>query len=643
MTDPTHSPKQRDNDAATWLARQRETVERDRGRAAARERGGSWARLLTFFAAAVTWYPLEAQPELAVVATAALLAAFAWSVRSHRRARAARELADRLLLMIDESLQRCREHVVLIRSFERPADPSRRDLLLAPFGDDGVTWTLTGQETDDLDFYAAPVGLFGLLNRTSTSFGARRLCDMMEHPCLTAERIEQRQAAIGALNREPLARLRIMAGAVVLRGQDDYLEGLVAAVRDAEPLPNPGTVRLLRLWSIPSAAVVVLGLTQAGLGEFPWLYPTAAVLLLNMMVFTRLYRPMQKRLDPWKSATHAASGYLQTARQISEDLPDDPTLRPVREASAAVVEPAALPALLNRIGWADTGGMFHALCNVVLFYDVHVAAAILNCVLPRREELLEGIAALAEMEALNSLACFAYESAAGGPVCYPTFVTEPMIHVRAGRHPLIAPNRVIPNDVTLNATTRMWVVTGPNMAGKSTLLRMCGVNCLLAQIGTAVLAEEMTLAPVRLMTDLQVRDNLADDESYFLAEVRHLRKMVAPQTDGTSVFGLMDEPFRGTNSEEQVAASLAVVEHLLDGGGCFLLATHERRLADLAERSPAAENHHFHEELDEKAMIFDYTLHAGPARTRNALLVLAREGYPANIIERAHHWLKKLG
>ena len=91
---------------------------------------------------------------------------------------------------------------------------------------------------------------------------------------------------------------------------------------------------------------------------------------------------------------------------------------------------------------------------------------------------------------------------------------------------MIAPSDAIPNTATVDTKAKLWVITGPNMGGKSTLLRVCGVNILLAQIGTTATAKSMTVSPMRLITDLQVRDNLAAGESYFLAEVRHLRRML---------------------------------------------------------------------------------------------------------------------
>jgi DNA mismatch repair ATPase MutS len=216
---------------------------------------------------------------------------------------------------------------------------------------------------------------------------------------------------------------------------------------------------------------------------------------------------------------------------------------------------------------------------------------------------------------------------------------DTMLDIQAGRHPLIAPERVVANDVKLGRTLHVWIITGSNMAGKSTLIRMVGVNVLLAQVGAVAIAEGMTWSPVRLLTDLQARDDLSQDASYFLAEVRQLRRMVLPPDGEAPVLGLIDEPLRGTNSHEQVAAALAVVRHLLDSRHLFLIATHDRKLTGLADGSSAA-NRHFREDLNADGLIFDFRLHPGPATTRNALRILELEGYPPELVARARQWVQ---
>jgi DNA mismatch repair ATPase MutS len=164
---------------------------------------------------------------------------------------------------------------------------------------------------------------------------------------------------------------------------------------------------------------------------------------------------------------------------------------------------------------------------------------------------------------------------------------------------------------------------------------MVGVNVLLAQTGAAVPAVEMTWSPVRLITDVRIRDDLAKNESYFLSEVRRLRRLVLDCERDTPILGLIDEPFRGTNSQERTAAGLALLEHLTASPNLFLIATHEDLLAQVAAQTGSARNYHFQEHLENGGVRFDYRLRPGPATTRTALRILEQEGYPKALLERA--------
>jgi DNA mismatch repair ATPase MutS len=329
--------------------------------------------------------------------------------------------------------------------------------------------------------------------------------------------------------------------------------------------------------------------------------------------------------------------WLTIARQAAADLPGDTELASVRDRSARVALPKALPRLHRTLQWLNIGGAAQVVMNLLFLYDLHLAHAISKQVLSRRDALLESLSAAAELEALCSLACFKYEQP---QTCWPRLTSAVELHIEEGSHPLIPPEEVLPNSLQLVGEKRTWIITGSNMAGKSTFLRMAGINLLLAQMGSAATARGMRHCPLRLLTDLRARDNLARHESYYLAEVRQLRRMLEVPADACPVFGLIDEPFRGTNSEEQAAASVAVVQSLIEGPHLFLVATHERRLTELADGA-TAENYHFQETLEDSGMVFDYRLRPGAAHTRNAILILEREGYPEQIIHRAARFIER--
>jgi len=631
---PNDTPPDRSSAHQARLTERRSALRAECRRARTAEASWSWARLLLFAGALVAVILLREETTWSYGTGLVGLALFAWSVRRHHAERDRRAFAERLLTMVEESLRRSGGQVELIRSRERPTDS---DDPLPPVLASGKSWALTDQERDDLDLYAAPVGVFGLLNRTSTAPGARRLRHALEQPCLERDHIHRRQAAVRWLEEHGEQRLRLMAAASVLRGRDQALDRFVRALRGAEAIPWRTASRLLRGWSLLTAAYIVLALVKTSLGHDGWDLTIILLVAFNALLFLRAYPTVKKRVAPWKTVSAAVDGCLGAARQGARDLPAETQLGTLRQCFAEVADRSALPALRGRVGWADSGGLIHALFNAAFFWDLHVAEAILGCVLERRDPLLRGISALADLEVLCSLGCFAAEQPAAG---YPTTSDQRVIRIRGGRHPLIAPQRVVPNDVELSDAPRMWVITGSNMSGKSTLLRMAGVNCLLAQTGTVASAEEMTCCPVRLITDLQVRDNLGGDESYFLAEVRHLRRLVCPESNGHPVFGLIDEPFRGTNSADQTAASIALVEHLMASPHLFLVATHDESLTRLADGA-AAGNYHFAENLRAEGLIFDYRLRPGAAQTRNALRILEREGYPESLVERARQRLAR--
>ena len=626
-----------DHTARQWLRERRTEYQQQRDAWAVRESHWSWARLVIFLAAVALVFVLARQPLLLGGMAASAVVLFVLAVRTHQRALAQREAADRLLLVTDEALTRSGGHVTCVRAWQRPPNADADDHALPTLLEPGAVSPLTEQERDDLDVFAPPVGVFGLLNRTSTAVGARRLRDTLERPFRTAERILARQQAVRWLADHGRERLQMMAATAALRGEDQRLSGLIQAVAGAQPLPLPVPAWILRVWSLLSAAFTVVVIVQATMGAFGWGGWLIALMVVNGLIYARMRPALARSLEPWEDVAWAAKAYHIAARQAASDLPADTELARLRACCAEVVPRDVLPRLRRRVEWSEWGGLVQVLLNILVFADLHIALGVLKCAIRHRARLLAGVSALAELDMLNSLASFAAEQ----PVaCYPVPAKDTTISITGGRHPLVAPQRVVPNDVSLTPATRVWIVTGSNMAGKSTFLRMVGINVLLAQVGCAAAAEEMSWSPMCLITDLRARDNLAEEESYFLAEVRHLRRMVLPSAEQRPLLGLIDEPFRGTNSQDQSAASIAVLHHLSRSSDLFLLATHDRHLTTLAD-GEQLRNHHFREDLSSDKLVFDYRLHEGPARTRNALRILEREGYPAELVAQAYKWLEE--
>ncbi len=618
-----------------WLCDYQQSLERDHAVNQSREIHWSWGRLGSFAAVIAVAIVFRNNLVWAGMGALVFLILFLLTVLRHTDCQNKRQFTEYLLMVVKESLHPSTEASSPVRRWQRPCDPIDPSMHLAPFFPSGSTWNLTGQELDDLDVYAAPVGIFGLLHRCSTKPGARRLGDMLETLLLSADDITQRQQMIKWLATYNLERLHIMASALPLRGLSDQLDQLVSLLKKTRVNPQPRISLGIRLWSLVSGPLIAYGMLQVLLFDLSWAIPLALLLLINGFirgVFRSMFRFCWESMAPYTELVYTLRCFLFHAEQASRVLPDEVSLGRLKTCFRSITTEAKIPSICQWLDMAKLGAIVRNPLELAVFYDLHVAEAALKRVVSQQQNLLNGLAALAETEALNSLACFAAGSTTS---CYPQLSTDVRLDIKAGRHPLLPDRDSIPNDVHMAPEHGSWVITGPNAAGKSTFLRMVGVHCLLAQIGSAVPAEGMTLSPLRLMTDVRVRDDLAKHESYFLSEVRRLRRIIMDRMESPAILGLIDEPFQGTNSQERRAAGIALLEHLMASKHLFLLATHQDSLAQRASTCQNAANYHFQEELVQAGIQFNYRLQSGPATTRTAIRILEQEGYPNAFLERA--------
>ena len=236
-----------------------------------------------------------------------------------------------------------------------------------------------------------------------------------------------------------------------------------------------------------------------------------------------------------------------------------------------------------------------------------------------------------ELEALNSLSNFAWLN----PLyAFPELVSKStLFDARGLGHPLIKAEHKICNDLELDEQRRIVILTGSNMAGKSTFLRTVGVNLCLAYAGAPVNAERLRTSLFRIFTCIKVSDSVQDGLSYFYAEVKRLKLLLsATETeDDLPVMFLIDEIFRGTNNRERHIGSHAFIRALSSRRNALgLIATHDLELTKLADEIPGIANFHFREEVGDGKMVFDYQLHPGPCPTSNALHIMRIEGLPVD-------------
>lgn len=194
-------------------------------------------------------------------------------------------------------------------------------------------------------------------------------------------------------------------------------------------------------------------------------------------------------------------------------------------------------------------------------------------------------------------------------------------------HPLLKDTGRVPNDAVLEGTGKVMLVTGSNMAGKSTFLRTVGVNIVLAMAGSVVCAEKMTVSPTKIITSMRIADNMEENISTFYAELKKLEMILQQVRAHEKVFLLLDEILRGTNSHDRHAGSGAVIRQFLREDAVAILATHDLELTDMAKEFPGQVlNYHFDVQVRDEELYFDYKLKDGICTSMNASLLMRKIG-----------------
>jgi len=391
------------------------------------------------------------------------------------------------------------------------------------------------------------------------------------------------------------------------------------------------------LWFARIMPPITLGVFVAGsLGLLP---PAAWILaaVVQALVLVLVGGAVGHTLDVVAAKAPALEAYKDMLLLLERAPLESPLLRELQErvAFGAVPPSAHLARLAFWVGLAELrhNFLFHVVINSLTLWDLHVLHGVERFVHDVGQRANEWFRALAELEALAALATLAHLDP---DAIMPELADEHAALVAiAIAHPLLSSTERVPNDVSLRGPGTALVVTGSNMAGKSTLLRAVGQNIALALAGGPVIARRMVVPRVRLRASMRADDSLEAGSSYFHAELSKLKRVIEDAEESPPVFFLLDELLRGTNARARHVGAKAVLLHLLERRGTGLCATHDVELAALGQTEPGMiENVHFTDVISDGEMRFDYKLRAGIVRTSNALRLLAMAGVDVPLHER---------
>jgi hypothetical protein len=462
--------------------------------------------------------------------------------------------------------------------------------------------------------------LFERLSTARTATGERTLSGWLAGPG-EVEEVRARQQAVEELR----AKLDLREDLAVL-GED------VRAALDDRRVATWGSAAAVRFWKgapwaalvLAIAAAVAFGAWAAGITTLRWFFVVALMEILFV-------GPMRKQIEAVSEAVNTPARELGLVAVLLERLERETFTGPALIAlqtrlragsKGAAAQIARLESLIERKEWAHNQ-IFGVIAAPLLWVPQFIMA-----IERWRQEcgphIGEWIAVVGEFEALMSLAAFAYERP---EAVFPELLESdaPRYEAKALAHPLIAIKEVVANDVSLG-DKQLWIVSGSNMSGKSTLLRAVGLSVAMAWAGAPVTAGSLRVSRLRVGASLRANDSLADHQSRFYAEIRRLKQIVDLAGSGQTLF-LLDELLSGTNSHDRRIGAEALLRGLLERGAIGLATTHDLALTEIAQAMGGrARNVHFEDQFESGAMKWDYRLRQGTIVKGNALELMRAVG-----------------
>lgn len=466
--------------------------------------------------------------------------------------------------------------------------------------------------------------LLARLDTTHTRRGGERLLAFLLEPAAPAEARARGEAVVELADLVDFRDDLEASAAVLEQGRIDE-RPLLELVSGVSPLPR---------WAKAAAYVVppllVTTTTLASEGVLDARIPTALA-VVSGVVLVATAGAVRKVLD----LVAAKRGYVDAVTTVLDRVASldakSPRLRAVVERVHLGGErPKRYLARLDRyasLAELRYQGPFHIVVDILLLWDLHVVMGVERWARDVTKGLDGAFDALAEIEALASLSTL-LDVDPGATM--PELLDAPApLEAEGLAHPLLTAHVRVANDITVAGPGTAVVVTGSNMAGKSTLLRSVGSATALALAGGPVIARRFVTGPVRMRASMRVEDSVQRGASYFHAELARMRIVVA-DADAKGeppILFLLDELLRGTNADARTRGARAIVLHLLSRSAMGIVATHDGEVARLEETLPGRiRNVHFTDVEEHGEMRFDYILREGVVRSSNALRLLALAG-----------------
>lgn len=466
--------------------------------------------------------------------------------------------------------------------------------------------------------------LFQYLNRTITRPGRELLARQLSIPCKAPDIIKARQIAISELAEKNAFREDFRAYGALAGIETDEAERLEEWLET--PVDHSSWIRWAG-WLWPAFLTAwILGTIFGYLNSSLLIIPIFGAFFLTgrkskatqqaheqLGKSAKVLRKYSQLLALIENLSVSATFLLELQKKVINS----------EKKSSEVIKRLFL--LLERFDYRLNMIMGFIL-NVLVLFDFHMLLALNKWKKQNHQEVRQWFSTLAEMDALISLATFAFNNRS--VITYPE-INEGEFSFQAEdlRHPLIPSSEVVGNDLNFSGQPNVLVITGANMAGKSTFLRTLAVNMILGMTGAPVCARQMSFTPCDIRSSINIRDSLAKHESYFYAELQRLKSIAEYVKQNPKTLVIMDEILRGTNSLDKHNGSYGLLKKLISLNAVVLIATHDLSIGELEQEYPGnAINYCFEVELRHDRLAFDYKLKPGISQKQNASFLMRKMG-----------------
>jgi hypothetical protein len=483
----------------------------------------------------------------------------------------------------------------------------------------------TGEEfKDPLHLYAEDLdilgegSLFQLLSNARTNMGKQCLAGwLLNHA--DVQEIQERQAAVAELKsrldfREDLA----VSGEVERIAAKP--EALIAWAREESSLKDG------RWWAL---GLAILSIAALVFGFMVMWTPFVIVLLINGIITSRARHRLEKIFAGVGDTHKDLDSLALLLRRIETETFESHRLQQLRARLLTHgLPPSACIARLDTLADLDDSrhNWFVRIFDIPLLYSMQIAFALERWRRMYGSGIKAWLEVVGEVETLVSIAAYAYEHPQDP---FPEFApreSDICFQGDALGHPLLPAGKCVRNDVRLGGKSQVLLVSGSNMSGKSTYLRVVGINAVLAMMGAPVRARRLRLSRVAVGASMRVSDSLQKGISHFYAEIKRLRQVVDLSSTQPALF-LLDEVLQGTNSHDRRAGTEGVLRTLVRNGAIGLVTTHDLALTSLEQVFPEHVcNAHFQERFEDDRLSFDYCLRPGVVTTSNGIELMKSIG-----------------